>query len=704
MKNFLVAIFLLACTLSCSAQVNDSLLVMPWPQSVKLSGGSFNLTKDFTVGIAGPKSEKIIDAANCFYQNVAKRTQLYFSQEYLKPTDNRSDAKLIIKYVQSIEPQIGMDESYTLSVTENKIYITAPTDIGATRALETLYQMIKSTGNGNFIPAAEISDSPRFKWRGLVIDVARHFIPMNVLLRNIDAMAVVKMNVLHLHLSDDEGFRVESKVYPKLQQNGSNELYYAQAQIIAMVRYAHNRGIIVIPEFDLPGHCTSILAGYPYLASYQADYKPAKRYNLDTVKNITPGKIMKIIGQGATPTINPARETTYLFFDNLFKEMTTLFPDAYIHIGADENNGAAWKQNPEIVAFMKAKNLKNTDALQDYFVNRMYVIVKKYHKQMIVWEEAFNASLPQDVIVQKWKITAPGDTLVKHIIQHNNQVVVSSGYYLDLYLPAYIHYLTDPIPANVSTNAAKQGILGSETAMWAELVNSENEEIRVWPRAAAIAERLWSPAGKNDVDDMYRRLWAIDFELNDLGLEEQSNYNRLISRLVNGSDLTAVKTVVDLCVPVRGYRRLMGAMFTPQPVKKNLASPMFKIADVAHCDSKQRLAFRRLVIAYLKNKDESNSVQIKRQLERWVNNRVDFNIASTNSAYLLSINKLSDNLSAAAEIGLAALNNKGKPEDQLKTLKQMEAPVDEVTLAILPEIEALISDKLADEPSSYPLM
>lgn len=704
MKNFLVAIFLLACTLTCGAQVNDSISLMPWPQSVKMGEGDFKLSKDFTVGITGPKSEKIIDAANCFYQNVAKRTQLYFSQEYVKPTDTLSNAKLTIKYVQSIEPKIGMDESYTLSVTDNKISITSPTDIGALRALETLYQMVRSTVNGSFIPVAEISDSPRFKWRGLMIDVARHFIPMNVLLRNIDAMAMVKMNVLHLHLSDDEGFRVESKVFPKLQQNGSNGLYYTQSQIIALVRYAHNLGIIVIPEFDLPGHCTSILAGYPYLASYQATYKPAKRYNLDTIKNVTPGKIIKLISQGATPTINPARETTYLFFDNLFKEMTTLFPDAYMHIGADENNGAAWKQNPEIVAFMKVKNLKNTDALQDYFVNRMYAIVKKYHKQMIVWEEAFNASLPQDVIVQKWKTTAPGDTLVKRIIQHNNQVIASNGYYLDLYLPAYIHYLTDPIPVNVSDNAAKQGILGSETAMWTELVNSENEEIRVWPRAAAIAERLWSSAGKNDVDDMYRRLWAIDFELNDTGLEEQSNYNRLISRWINGSDFAAVKTVVDLCVPIRGYRRLMSAMFTPQPVKKNLASPMFKIADVVHCDSKQRLAFRRLVAAYLKNKDESNRIQIRRQLERWVNNSIDFNSASTTSAYLRSINKLSDNLSAAAEIGLAALNNQGKPEDQLKTLKQLEAPIDEVTLAIFPEIEALISDKLANEPSSYPLM
>jgi len=704
MRNFITAFLLFPVSLACSAQSNDSLLVMPWPKSVKSGGASFIFTNRFTIGVNGPKSEKVLNAANRFYQHAAKRTHLYFPQEYLTAADNQTDAQLIIKFDKRIEPKIGMDESYTVSVSADKIIIKAATDVGAIRGLETLYQMIVPNDKGYYCPAAEISDSPRFKWRGLMIDVARHFIPMDVLLRNIDAMATVKMNVLHLHLSDDEGFRVESKVYPKLQQNGSNGLYYMQSQIIAMVKYAHNRGIIVIPEFDLPGHCTSILAGYPFLASYPADYKPAKRYNIDTIKNMNPSKIMKIINEGATPTINPARETTYIFLDHLFKEMTSLFPDAYLHIGADENNGAAWKQNPEIVAFMKIKNLKNTNELQAYFVKRMYTIATKYHKQLIGWEEAFNQALPQNVIVQKWKPIAPGDKLIGNIIRHNNQVVVSSGYYLDMYFPAYIHYLTDPIPANVSVSDAGKGILGAEAAMWTELVNAENEEIRVWPRAAAIAERLWSPVNKKDVDDMYRRLWAIDFELNDRGLDEQSSYNRLIWRWADGGDITSVKTLVDLYVPVKGYKRLMGAMFAPDPVRKNLASPMFNIADMAHCDSKPRLDFRKIVTAYLKSKDESVKQQIKSQLQLWVNNRVGFNAASTKSTYLQSIVKLSDNLSVAAEIGLAALNNTGSHEEQLKTLKQMEAPIDEVTLSVLPEIEALVSGKLADEPSSYPLM
>jgi hexosaminidase len=704
MKNFIITLLLITGALTCRAQVVDSLSVMPWPKSIKTGGSRFTFTSRFTIAINGPKTEMILDAANRFYQQAARRTHLYFPQEYLTAADKLPDAQLSINYKEAILPGIGMDESYLLTVSAERIVINAATEIGAMRALETLYQMIAADGSGYYCPAAEISDSPRFKWRGFMIDVARHFMPMDVLLRNIDAMGAVKMNVLHLHLSDDEGFRIESKVFPKLQQNGSNGLYYTQAEIVALVKYAHNRGIIVIPEFDLPGHCTSILAAYPFLASYQADYKPAKRYNMDTVKNINPSKIMKMISEGATPTINPAKESTYIFFDRLFKEMTSLFPDAYLHIGADENNGAAWKQNPEIISFMKGQHLKNTNELQAYFVKRMYTIAKKHHKQLISWEEAFNPAIPQDVIVQKWKQTAPSDKLISNIIQNKNQVVVSSGYYLDMYFPAYIHYLNDPVPDNVDPLAAVNGILGGEAAMWTELVNAENEEIRVWPRAAAIAERLWSPESKKDIGEMYRRLWKVDDELNDRGLNEQSNYNRLVSRWTNGGDITAVKTLTDLCVPVKGYRRLMGAMFSPHPVKKNLASPMFTIADVAHADSKPRLAFRNMVAEYLRSGNEKSRQQIKNQLQLWVNNRIGFKAACENSAYLQSISKLSDNLSSAAEVGLAALNKTGNHDEQLIVLKQLKIPVDEVTLSVLPEIEALITGKLVEDPLSYPMM
>ncbi len=703
MRTILTALLIFTGILSANAQTVDSLYLMPQPQSVKITNGRFLFTTGFTIGIEGPVSSKLTDAVNRFYLQMGKRTGIYFPQEYITATDNKTDAQLLVRFDETVSPQIGMDEHYTLNVSSNKIMLMAKTDIGAIRGLETLYQLVMPFSGGFYCPAVEIDDSPRFKWRGLMIDVARHFIPFEVLKRNIDAMAIVKMNVLHLHLSDDEGFRVESKVYPKLQQMGSNGLFYTQEQIKELVSYAHERGIIIVPEFDLPGHSTSILAAYPFLASYPANYKPAKRYNLDTIKNLNLMAVMKTISETPTPTIDPSKETTYTFFDNFFKEMSGLFPDAYLHIGADENNGVAWKQNPAIVAFMKIKGIKNTDELQAYFVKRLHDIAKKYNKRVIGWEEAFNGALPQDVIVQKWKPVTANDTLSNKIISQNNQLIISNGYYLDMYFPAYIHYLNDPVPANVSPADAGKGILGGEAAIWSESVNGDNEEVRVWPRAAAIAERMWSAANVKDVDDMYRRLWMTDFELNDRAIEEHTNYTKILARWVNDEDIIPVRTLTNVCTQVKGYKRLMGAMLMTGAAHANLSSPMVNIADVVHSDSETGWYFRNLVALYFEKHDSADLELIKSQLQKWQNNKLRFNALALNAPYLQQINDLSDNLSDAATIGLQALNGEGNKEDQLKQLQQMENPLHEVQLAILPEIEALVTGKLKPEPATYPL-
>jgi len=691
----------LTCSIFCAlAQPADTLNLMPRPQAVKINEGKFIFATQFNIGIDGPESPKLVAAVNRFYIQLGKRTALYFPQEFITRADNKPDAKLSIHFDETVAAQIGADESYQLNVSSNQITLSAKTDIGAMRGLETLYQLVTPANSGYFCPLAEITDSPRFKWRGLMIDVARHFIPFEVLKRNVDAMAIVKMNVLHLHLSDDEGFRVESKVYPKLQQLGSNGFYYTQNQLRELVAYAHDRGIIVVPEFDLPGHCTSMLAAYPFLASYPAKYKPARRYQFDTLKNINLGMVMKLINELPTPTIDPTKESTYTFFDGFFKEMAGLFPDTYLHIGADENNGVAWKQNPAIVAFMKAKEIKNTDDLQALFVKRLQIIAKKYDKRIIGWEEAFNTSVSPDVIIQKWKPSV-ADTLSGKIIKHSNQLIISSGYYLDLYFPSYVHYLTDPVSANVNEADADKGILGAEAAMWAESVNGDTEELRVWPRTAAIAERMWSAANVRDVDDMYRRLWATDFELNDRAINEYGNYIKILARWVNDEDLNTVITLTNICTQVKGYRRLMGLMLAP--CRPNLSTPMVSIADAAHAESETRWYFRKLVASYLKDHNTADLEQIKAQLQRWQNNKTRFDAAAVNSPYLQKINDLSDNLSAMAAIGLQALNNEGNKDEQFKKLEQLGKPLHEVQLAILPEIEALVTGKLKAEPATYSL-
>jgi hexosaminidase len=702
MRFIFIALLLFTGILSASAQGADSLYLMPRPQSVQLQNGRFIFSNQFTVGISGPESTKLNAAVNRFYVQAQKRTGIFFPQEYITAADNKTGAQLSIHFDKVVPPQVGMDESYKLTVSTQKISLTANTDIGALLGLETLYQLIMPYNGGYYCPAVEIADNPRFKWRGLMVDVARHFTTMEVLKRNIDAMAIVKMNVLHLHLSDDEGFRIESKVYPLLQQKGSNGMYYTQAQIKELVTYAHDRGIIIVPEFDLPGHSTSLLAAYPMLASYPANYKPARRFKLDTIKNLNLMSVMKMINEMPTPTVDPTKETTYIFFDNFFKEMSGLFPDGYLHIGADENNGVAWKQNPAIVSFMKAKGIKTTDDLQAYFVKRLHDIAKKYNQRTIGWEETFNKDLPQDAIVQKWK-PAGVDTLSNKIIAHHNQLIISAGYYLDMSFPAYIHYLNDPVSANVSPADADKGILGGEAAMWSELVNDENEDLRVWPRTAAIAERMWSAARVRDADDMYRRLWMVDFELNDRGLQEQSNYTNMLSRWVNGADVTLVKTVADLYTPVKGYKRLMGGMLTPGVALPNLTSPMVKIADAAHCDSKPRWYFRQLVAGYLSKHNAADLELIKAELQAWQANKGKFDALAVNAPYLQQISDLSNQLADAATIALQALNGEGNKDEQLQKLQSLKKPLHEVELAILPEIEALVTGKLKAEPVAYPM-
>ena len=356
MKRILFFAFLVCLSAaSALAQNPDTLNLMPRPQSVKISTGRFNFTPDFNIGFQGPENAKFSSAINRFYQQLGRRVNINFPQEYLSAADNDANARLFIKYDQAIAPSIGMDESYTSKVDANRITINAATDIGAERGLQTLYQLVAPDKNGFYCPLVEVNDFPRFKWRGLMIDVARHFIPFEVLKRNIDAMAIVKLNVLHLHLSDDEGFRVESKVFPLLQQKGSDGFYYTQDQIKELVSYAHDRGIVVVPEFDLPGHCSSILAAYPFSPVIRRIINRRGATRLDSIKDLNLGKVMQMIAQMPTPTIDPTKETTYAFFDKFIKEMSGLFTDPYFHVGADENNGVAWKQNSNIAAFMQAK-------------------------------------------------------------------------------------------------------------------------------------------------------------------------------------------------------------------------------------------------------------------------------------------------------------------------------------------------------------
>jgi hexosaminidase len=562
------------------------------------------------------------------------------------------------------------DESYRLNVNESGIKLEAVTDIGALRGMETFLQLVTADEKGYYLPAVEINDAPRFPWRGLLIDACRHFMPVEVIKRNLDGMAAVKLNVMHWHLSEDQGFRVECKTWPKLHEIGSDGDYYTQDQIRDIIRYAGDRGIRVVPEFDLPGHATSWLAAYPEYASLPGPYSVERGWGV------------------CDPTFNPAKEETYQFLDAFFKEMAQLFTDEYMHIGGDENNGNQWNANPDIQAFMKKNKLADNHALQAYFNQRLLKILAANGKKMIGWDEILHPDLPKNIVIQSWR----GGNFLVEASAKGYQTMLSNGYYIDLIQPTDYHYLNDPYPEGVVlTDAQKKLILGGEATMWAESVNWETVDSRIWPRTAAIAERLWSPAFVKDVDDMYRRLETVSFRLEELGLTHEKNYAMMLRRLTNNGDTHALRALVDVIEPVKIYQR-------NQLREHYQQSPLTRVVDAARPDQKTARHFRNLVDRFIKSRDAQFAMEIESWLILWRDNHSRLlHVISKNPA-LLEIETLSSDLAEVSVAGLEALQlileKKGGDEqwreEKLALVKKAQTPHGQAELMILPAIGALI--------------
>jgi len=513
---------------------------MPVPASVAWRVGRMRLDSSFTVRVTGARrDQRLARGVERFLRRAGGTTGLML---------NRGAAGLTVsaagpgQRVQSPEE----DESYTLEVTSGGATLEAPTTVGALRGLETVLQLIDSDSAGWYLPAARIEDRPRFPWRGLLIDVGRHFEPPEVIKRQLDGMAAVKLNVLHWHLSEDQGFRVESRRYPRLQQLGSDGLYYTQEQIRDIVAYARDRGIRVIPEFDMPGHSTAWFVGYPAYSSARGPYAIERHFGV------------------FVPTFDPTRAETYQFLDGFIAEMAALFPDPYWHIGGDEVEGSQWRTNPKIRAFMRARRLENNGALQAYFNRRLAAILARHGKRMVGWDEILHPDLPQTTVVQSWR----GQSSLVEGAKRGYRGILSAGWYLDAMRTAAVHYLVDPLPQGngLSTEAAAR-VLGGEACMWAEHITPESIDSRIWPRLAAIAERLWSPREVRDVPDMYRRLAVMRNRLELLGLGHEGHTARMARRLADGHDPGALTALLELVEPVSfGERASLQALVQQTPL------------------------------------------------------------------------------------------------------------------------------------------
>lgn len=668
MQTYLTAFVLLA---AIAAQPQPQPNLMPMPSSVQLGSGHLEINQAFSVAITD-HHDSILDRG---VQRFIAQLSQQIGMRLTATAGQESNATLVIHTEQGSEPveKLGEDESYELTVTGHAVKLAAPNTLGTLHGLQTFLQLVQTGSDGFFMPVMTIKDQPRFAWRGLLIDVGRHFIPLDVLERNIDGMAAVKLNVLHLHLSDDEGFRVESRRFPKLQEMGSDGLYYTQADIKSLVAYARDRGIRVIPEFDMPAHSRSWFVGYPELASTPGTYK------------IEPG--------GVYTVIDPTQDRTYKFLDKFIAEMAKLFPDAYFHIGGDEVNGKPWDNNPKIQAFMHSHGMKNNQDLQAYFNQRLQKILSKHHKIMVGWDEILRPDLPKNIVVQSWR----GQESLATAAQQGYGGLLSFGYYLDLMWPASRHYAVDPMSGKASslTPEQKNRILGGEACMWGEWISPENIDSRIWPRTAAIAERLWSPQNVQDVSSMYSRLDNLSWRLEWLGLTHRSHSTMMLHRMSGVEDISALRTLADVVEPVKDYAR-----FESIKGDWDFRAPLNHLIDAANPESETGRHFQSWVQKYVQSgyEDRDAEIKIRALLTTWRDNDAKLKPLIQGPFLLRETEPLSDELSRLGAAGLSALDYLNKSEvspeawrtQQLAHADTAQAPQANLLLVVAQPVRQLI--------------
>ena len=653
-----------------AAQPQRELNLMPMPSSVQLGAGQLPIDQSFSAAVTGFQEATLERGVQRFVAELSRQTGMLFRH---KPADASPTLSIHADHGREQVQKLGEDESYELAVTDSGAQLTAPTPLGILHGLQTFLQLVETTPAGFAVPAVTIRDQPRFPWRGLLIDVGRHFIPLDVLKRNVDGMAAVKLNVLHLHLSDDQGFRVESKRFPKLHEMGSDGMYYTQSELRDFVAYAHDRGVRVLPEFDTPGHSRSWFVGYPELASNPGPYK--------------------VDPEGPDSVTDPTQEGTYKFLDKFVDEMAKVFPDAYFHIGGDEVDGKHWDTNPKIQAFIHSHSMKNNQDLQAYFNQRLQKILTKHHKLMVGWDEILHPDLPKTIVIHSWR----GQESLATAAKQGYSGLLSFGYYIDLMWPAARHYAVDPMSGAAATLSPeeKSRILGGEACMWTEWVTSEILDSRVWPRTAAIAERLWSPQEVADVGSMYARLAELNWRLDWLGLTHRTGRFQMLHRLAGTEDISALRILADVVEPVKDYTRI-GNVKGPWDFR----APLNHLIDALSPESDAARHFRDQVQAYIQSgyKDQAAEAQIRMLLTTWRDNDMKLHPLLQRSFLLLEVTPLSQDLSALGAAGLQALDYLDRSEpgpeswraQQLALIERARTPRADLLLMVVAPVQQLI--------------
>lgn len=674
-------------------------------------------------------------------------------------------------------PPPEMDERYRLAVRADGIVLHAATVFGALRGLQTLSQL--RSEDGKTWPCVEISDAPAYPWRGLLIDVARRWLPLAVLKRQIDGMAAAKLNVLHWHLTDDQGWRLASARYPRLQTHASGGQCYSLEEARELVAYASERGIRVVPELDVPGHTTALAAAYPELFSAPGPYEIERGFGV------------------FTPCLDPRKPEVYDFLDHILAEWATVFPDPFVHIGGDEVEGSQWQ----------AQGLAPR-ATQALFNRRLLEILGRHGKRMLGWDElGEDEALPTEVMVQSWR----GPDSLARLARRGHAVLLSAGFYLDQPHASAYHWrrpilprslpqsLPPPVPAlrrrpgelarhwrlhldlGVQTlraelalieskagqwrgwiafegqtplalqtlawrgaelrfgldswmgelsarlnedqssarlrgvlrianvrypaegealyapaepgaapaaldAAAQARVMGGEAALWSELVDAHNIDLRLWPRLFAVAERFWSAAPPPEEAAMYARLDAVsDWAVRERGLQHEAQHQQGLLALVGGDEraLASLQRLVRLVEPAgyyaRQHRKKLSGCY-------HLDEPLNRLADVLPAENRlmQELARRPIDAARWRALLAEDWRGLPALLRDY--------------AGLAALLPLAERLPALRALGLELLDavEQGQvlPEARRRAAQQTldaAAPmVDEVVLALVPALESLL--------------
>jgi len=682
-----------------SAQTRTKLQLMPVPSKVEVGSGAMRIDAGFLMRQNGKADERVDRAVQRMYQRLTLKLALPIPPVKL-PSQSPRVLEITCAGPGSKVQQAREDESYDLEVHENGATLKAANPLGVMHGLETFYQLV-SVGNDNYgsVPVLTIHDQPRFPWRGLLLDVSRHFQSIPQVERTIDGLAAVKMNVLHLHLSDDQGFRAASEHVPELAEKGSRGQFYTKSELQGLVEYARDRGIRIVPEFDMPGHTTAWLASHPELATVSGKtYEPSLAFGiLEDVLDPTNPKLFKLL-------------------DKFIGDMTEIFPDEYFHIGGDEVVYKQWDASPTITEFRKQHNLADGKALQAWFNTEVAKIVKKHHRRMVGWNEILRGEIPQDTVIQDWV----GVDALQESVKRKFDVIISLGYYLDWLMPAWYHYGIDPLrpdPASADPLIAKANfddfqrlradqqqainlpegsekyVLGGEAAEWTELVGPWAIDAVIWPRLGAVAERFWSAADVRDIEDLYRRFPALNAELADLGIRVTDSLQAMRLHATNSvEDLDTLNTLAETLEPIKYY----GRNDSKSPDFTTMG-PFNRLADMLPPESLTATNLHFTIKRYLTSKNADDLKTIRHTLQRWSNNREASELLVNTNPRLKEAAPLLDQLNIALATAIQALDFVEHGEHPPAEWKTAQAtmldgikPTGEVRLAILDSVRTLV--------------